>query len=179
MSALGTLSFIILLSLVIWYVFLETPDDFFRRQSKFEMYGFKLNDFRAKNGIPLIEDGWFTRNTSLVRVKGKFTWNRTAHTSWAYQIWSDFNDSTKVKPYHKEKEIQIGREFDRFRKQENDSIEFLLELKFKYDSYDSTPWSCSLIKISDLKTGYLQESSELSLKQADSILASWGLSRYK
>jgi hypothetical protein len=181
MFTLGTLSLIILISLLIWHLFFETPDDFFRRQSKYEMYGFKRNDFRAKNGIPLIKDGWFTRNTSVVR-NGKFTRNPTISNSWAYQLWSDFNDSTKVKPYHKEKEIHISPieyEVDRFRKQENDSIEFLLEIKFKYDTNDSAHWSCSLIKNSNLKADYLQEDIELSLQQADSILAIWGLSRYK
>jgi len=183
MFTLGWLSLIILMSVAIWYVFFDSQDDFFRRQSKYEAYGFKRNDFRATNGVPLIKDGWFTRNTSVVRVKGgKFTRNPTTHTSWAYQIWSDFDDSTKVKPYHKEKEIRvfpIGYEIDRFRNQENDSIEYLLEIKFRYDANDSERWACSLIKISNLKTDYLQEDRELSLDQADSILFSWGLSRYK
>jgi hypothetical protein len=182
--SLGGLSLVIFVSVVLRYLFFETPDDFFRRQSKYEMYGFKLNDFRAKNGIPIIKDGWFTRNTSVVRVKGgKFTRNPTTHTSWAYQIWSDFDDSTKLKPYHKEKEIHIfpiRYEVDRFRKQENDTIEYLLEIKFIYDTSDSNErWSCSWIKISNLKADYLQEDRQLSLYQSDSILYSWGLSRYK
>jgi hypothetical protein len=39
------------------------------------------------------------------------------------------------------------------------------------------PWIVTLIKVTDNDSGYKQDNKDLTIEQADSVLANWGLKR--
>jgi|GEM_PF-6276610 len=110
---------------------------FYVNQSLEETYGLKYNPTRRALGIRELPKNWFTYDTSQKpgiwngRTKGK------QDIFWLNQVWIPIDP--KVSGRY-EKEIRrtsetLIYEKDRFRKVINDSLEYILEVKYNY-KYD-------------------------------------------
>lgn len=185
MKYLGIIVFAVLTFMMLYFIQNDTVNDaeYFRRQSKNEQWGEKYNTDRIKLGIPVIEQNWYTKEPSIIRVqrKGIFGY-RTDSNPWSYQYWSNFDRVDPSAPFHKEKEIHrftlpIDHEIDRYLNKVSDSTELLLEIKYRYKYSDERSWTASLIETKTNSAGPKITSVDLQLQQADSILKSWKLSR--
>jgi hypothetical protein len=169
---------ILVVGLATWYKYFYSKTDLYNKYiSSDEQFGQKLNDERKKLGIPLIDANWYTKQVSNKRI-GNWTYSE----SWTKQIWSDYAD--KEEPFHKEKELSKSidgeiNETDWFENKLNDSISLTLELYFSRYSKkrNENPWKGTLIKITESENDYEQESKNLTIEQADSVLNNWGLKR--
>lgn len=173
---------LLIITLIAGSIAYKTSDLFFIIHSKDERFGLKYNEERLKRGIPPIPVSWYTKNTSVIPTGSRGLGFRTNRNYWASQVWSDFEESHKAVAYHKEKELRssvndIDSETDRFVMKENDSIEYMLELKYSYLYSPDSAWSSSIIKTTDTKDDYLVDAKDITKKQADSVLLAWGIDR--
>jgi hypothetical protein len=168
----------VVVGLSTWYKYFYPKTDLHNKiNSSNEKFGRMLNGEREELGIPIIEDNWYTKQVSAKR-SGNWTYNE----SWTRQIWSDYTE--KEIPFHKEKELNKSidgeiNETDRFQNKISDSVTLTLEMSFskfrkKRNEY---PWIVTLIKVTDNNSGYKQDNKDLTIEQADSVLANWGLKR--
>jgi hypothetical protein len=172
---------VFLIAAVIWAAWQSSGDNFYRNKSSEEKFGVMYNETRIKLGIKPLPSEWYTKETSGIPRSGYFKSRVWALPNyWSSQIWSDFSDSKKEGAYHKEKEIsrfvkEIDSEIDRFVKIENDSVEYMIEVKYSYLYKRDSAWSASMIKTIDTIDDYIVESVDISFAEADSILASWNI----
>lgn len=116
-----------------FYIFRQTyikgdTEYFYIKQSKKEFYGLKYNKRRDQLGIPRLPKDWYTYDTSKrpgIRLQDDF---------WLDQVWHPIEPK-----YIGHYEKVIGRttrglvyEMDRYKKVYNDSLEYILELKYNY-----------------------------------------------
>lgn len=157
---------------VIFYEILK-EFNFSRWQSESEPFGKNYNSVRQQLGIPIVEYGWYTENTSVTRKYRRFG-DSLENNPWMYQLWTEFttNPPDGYTAYHKSKEV--GRNKDEI---VYESDEFLLQIKFNYLQERDSAWTAVLIKTTNGKDDYLIDQQDVTLSQADSVLALWGLSR--
>lgn len=121
---------------------------------------------RKSLGIPVIPSDWFRKD-----CRGNIC------------FWSAYKDGEKGVPRHKEKEVHrfvrdIDKEIDRYEFIMSDSVTYLLELSYRYLASHENSWTVYLIMEINAKDDYIVDSKDLSLRQGDSILTRWKLSRW-
>jgi hypothetical protein len=151
------LSIVVIVTIVsfVWTGFEDVEEKYFQ-------YGKEFNSTRDSLNIPLIEDNWVTSESN--------EWRRS---------WRDPGRGIgTIKPIHLKKTSNfhgdtLMSEEDSFHFETDDSIAFRVVYKYQFDN---RTWDCKFI-------GYRKEkypptnSWPLTLAQADSVLAEWGLIR--
>jgi len=126
------------------------------------IYGKDFNTVRDSLGIPKIELNWTTHESSET-----------------YKYWAHPGRSVNtIEPMHLNKESRFDgerliSEEDDFHYETNDSLAFRVVYKYQFDN---ATWDCKFIRYR--KGKYPPATSQsLTIKQADSVLTTWGLKR--
>lgn len=125
-------------------------------------FGKKFNPVRDSLGLPVIGDDWTLSQSDIY-----------------YQWWIAPDTSiTQQRPFHQIKSVgfyndTITDEEDDFYYNTGDSLAYRLILRYRYRD---ALWDCEIVRIRRLKRKRA-EYWPITLKQADSVLATWGLSR--
>ncbi|MHA7100137.1 hypothetical protein [Roseivirga pacifica] len=144
-------------------------DYFYIKQSLEEPYGLKYNKRRSQLGIPQLPEEWFTYDTSQ-RPGVFFRVRKKQDHFWLNQVWHPIAPESRTGHY--EKEIRrttkgLVYELDRYRKVQNDSLEYVLELKYNY--LYKPHIEASLIKSYDKKEGLEIYADSVDLASLDSL----------
>ncbi|MEL7004569.1 MAG: hypothetical protein AAFN93_17815 [Bacteroidota bacterium] len=113
------------------------------------------NQKRNELGIPILPEEY---------EKHKYLWINPDDSSLTRHQWKDITKQSETDSYLR-KDLSGTRE------------ELQISYNFKHLEYNVTPWYCQLLSFD--QNGIIMTNTELTLEQADSVLAKWNMHRVK